>query len=138
MGRENASVPAGGRRRRSSQMPGCNGRDRVKVRQAGPTRNRRYRYIGEDGIERTCLRGRTLSLRVTDIPVGIVVVGHHPESPAGKPDAVKVARPVRRAGRRDRRAVTLARRSGPTPTRGVRRRNAHNTQADRQPERQPS
>ena len=99
MGRENASVPAGGRRRRSSQMPSCNGRDRVKVRQAGPTRNRRYRYIGEDGIERTCLRGRTLSLRVTDIPESIVVVGRHPESPAGKPDAVKVARPVWSGGK---------------------------------------
>jgi len=32
-GRENASVRDGGRRRRSSQMPGYNGRDRVKVRQ---------------------------------------------------------------------------------------------------------
>ena len=32
-GRESASVRAGGRRRRSSQRPGCNGRDRVKVRQ---------------------------------------------------------------------------------------------------------
>ena len=69
-------------------MPSCNGRDRVKVRQAGPTRNRSYRYIGEDGIERTCLRGRTPSLRVTDIPVSIVVVGHHPKSPAGKPDSL--------------------------------------------------
>ena len=34
VGHENASVRAGGRRRRSSQMPGCNGPDRVKVRQA--------------------------------------------------------------------------------------------------------
>ena len=88
-------------------MPGCNGRDRVKVRQAGPTRNRRYRYIGEDGIERTCLRGRTLSLRVTDIPVGIVVVGHHPESSAGKPDAVKVARPVWSGGKAARPYLSL-------------------------------
>ena len=32
-GRENASVRAGGRRRRSSQRPRCNGGDRVKVRQ---------------------------------------------------------------------------------------------------------
>ena len=32
-GRDNASVRVGGRRRRSSQRPGCNGRDRVKVRQ---------------------------------------------------------------------------------------------------------
>ena len=94
VGRENVSVSEGGRRRRSSPMPGCNGPDMVKVRQAGSTRNWSYRYIGEDGIERTCLRGRTPSLRVTDIAVSIVVVGHHPESPAGKPDAVKVARPV--------------------------------------------
>ena len=33
VGRENASVRAGGRRRRSSQPPSGNGRDRVKVRQ---------------------------------------------------------------------------------------------------------
>jgi hypothetical protein len=33
-GHENASVRAGRRRRRSSQRPGGNGRDRVKVRQA--------------------------------------------------------------------------------------------------------
>ena len=33
VGRENASVRDGGRRRRSSQRPGGNGRDRVKVRQ---------------------------------------------------------------------------------------------------------
>jgi hypothetical protein len=32
-GRETASVWNGGRRRRSSQMPGCNGQDTVKVRQ---------------------------------------------------------------------------------------------------------
>src|SRR3954452_8906013 len=32
-GRENASVRAGGRRRRSSPMPACNGWDMVKVRQ---------------------------------------------------------------------------------------------------------
>jgi len=32
-GRENARVRAGGRKRRSSQRPGCNGRDKVKVRQ---------------------------------------------------------------------------------------------------------
>jgi hypothetical protein len=31
---QNTSVREGGRRRRSSQMPGCNGQDRVKVRQA--------------------------------------------------------------------------------------------------------
>ena len=35
VGGENASPWDGGRRRRSSQMPGCNGPDRVKVRQAG-------------------------------------------------------------------------------------------------------
>jgi hypothetical protein len=34
VGHDNASVREGGRRRRSSQMPGCNGQDRVKVRQA--------------------------------------------------------------------------------------------------------
>lgn len=34
VGCENASMRAGGRRRRSSQMPGCNGPDRVKARQA--------------------------------------------------------------------------------------------------------
>src|ERR1700759_4924074 len=32
-GSENASVRAGGRGRRSSQTPACNGRDMVKVRQ---------------------------------------------------------------------------------------------------------
>jgi len=36
-GRETASVRRGGRRRRSSRMPGCNGQDRVKVRQGKPT-----------------------------------------------------------------------------------------------------
>ena len=106
-GRENASEPTGGRRQLSSQTPGCNGRDRVKVRQAGPTRNRRYRYIGEDGIERTYLRGRTLSLRVTDIAESIVVVGRHPESPAGKPDAVKVARPVWSGGKVEKPYLSL-------------------------------
>jgi hypothetical protein len=34
VGHGNASVRAGGRRRRSSQRPSCNGPDRVKVRQA--------------------------------------------------------------------------------------------------------
>jgi hypothetical protein len=34
VGHDNTSVRAGGRRRRSSQMPGCNGQDRVKARQA--------------------------------------------------------------------------------------------------------
>ena len=37
VGCENASTQAGGRRRRSSQMPGCNGPDRAKVRQARGT-----------------------------------------------------------------------------------------------------
>ena len=37
VGCENASTRAGGRRRRSSQMPGCNGLDRAKVRQARGT-----------------------------------------------------------------------------------------------------
>ncbi len=32
-GHENASVRTGGRRRRSSQRPGCNDQDKVKVRQ---------------------------------------------------------------------------------------------------------
>ena len=36
VGRENASVRDGGRRRRSSQTPGCNGQDMVKVRQGKP------------------------------------------------------------------------------------------------------
>jgi hypothetical protein len=35
-GRETASARRGGRRRRSSQMPGCNGQDRVKVRLGKP------------------------------------------------------------------------------------------------------
>ena len=34
--REKASVLDGGRRRRSSQMPSCNGVDKVKVRQGKP------------------------------------------------------------------------------------------------------
>jgi hypothetical protein len=38
MGRENASVRDGGRRRRSSQMPGCNGQDTVKDRQGKPVK----------------------------------------------------------------------------------------------------
>ena len=70
-------------------------------------RNWSYRYIGEDGIERTCLRGRAPSLRVTDIPVSIIVVGRHPESPAGKPDAVKVARPVWSGGKAARPYLSL-------------------------------
>ena len=107
VGRENVSVPEGGRRRRSSPTPGGNDPDMVKVRQAGPTRNRNHRYIGEDGIERTRLRGRTPNLRVTDIAVSIVVVGHHPESPAGKPDAVKVARPVWSGGKAARPYLSL-------------------------------
>ena len=37
-GRDNASVRDGGRRRRSSQRPDCNGRDRVKVRQGKPNK----------------------------------------------------------------------------------------------------
>lgn len=37
VGCENASTRAGGRRRRSSQTPGCNGLDRAKVRQARGT-----------------------------------------------------------------------------------------------------
>ena len=35
-GRHNASARTGGRRRRSRQTPGCNGSDRVKVRQGKP------------------------------------------------------------------------------------------------------
>jgi hypothetical protein len=38
VGRENASVRTGGRRRRSSQMPRCNGVDTVKVRQGRPVK----------------------------------------------------------------------------------------------------
>jgi hypothetical protein len=38
VGRENASARTGGRRRRSSQMPGCNGEDTVKVRQGKPVK----------------------------------------------------------------------------------------------------
>src|SRR6266704_699613 len=44
VGHENASVREGGRRRRSSQRPVCNGLDTVKVRQAwctGPTEHTR-------------------------------------------------------------------------------------------------
>jgi hypothetical protein len=37
-GRENASVRNGGRRRRSSQTLGCNGWDKVKVRQGKPNK----------------------------------------------------------------------------------------------------
>src|SRR5919108_6027503 len=37
VGCENASTQAGGRRRRSSQMPGCNSPDKAKVRQARGT-----------------------------------------------------------------------------------------------------
>ena len=38
VGRENASVRTGGRRRRSSLMPRCNGEDMVKVRQGKPVK----------------------------------------------------------------------------------------------------
>jgi hypothetical protein len=37
-GRENASVQEGGRRRRSSPRPRCNGEDMVKVRQGKPVK----------------------------------------------------------------------------------------------------
>jgi hypothetical protein len=36
VGRDNASVRTGGRRRRSSPTPRCNGEDMVKVRQGKP------------------------------------------------------------------------------------------------------
>ena len=38
VGREKASVRTGGRRRRSSPMPRCNGEDMVKVRQGKPVK----------------------------------------------------------------------------------------------------
>ena len=38
VGRENASVRTGGRRRRSSPTPRCNGEDMVKVRQGKPVK----------------------------------------------------------------------------------------------------
>src|SRR5215471_17171899 len=38
VGRENASVRTGGRRRRSSPRSGCNGQDMVKVRQGKPVK----------------------------------------------------------------------------------------------------
>jgi hypothetical protein len=38
VGRENASVRTGGRRRRSSPTPHCNGEDMVKVRQGKPVK----------------------------------------------------------------------------------------------------
>jgi len=38
VGRDNASVRTGGRRRRSSPMLGCNGQDMVKVRQGKPVK----------------------------------------------------------------------------------------------------
>src|SRR4029434_5671344 len=39
-GRENANGWTGGRRRRTSLRPGCNGLDMVKVRQGKPTKRR--------------------------------------------------------------------------------------------------
>lgn len=53
-GREKASVRAGGRRRRNSQRPGGNGRDRVKVRQGKPNK-----MLVNRGSEES--RGRQLS-----------------------------------------------------------------------------
>jgi hypothetical protein len=38
VGREHASVRTGGRRRRSSPTPRCNGEDMVKVRQGKPVK----------------------------------------------------------------------------------------------------
>jgi len=46
VGCENASTRAGGRRRRSSQTPGCNGPDRVKVRQGRCTGTASQTRIG--------------------------------------------------------------------------------------------
>ncbi len=59
-----------------------------------------YRCGGKVGIEHALGRGGRVSrLRVIGNHGSNSVVGHHPESSAGKPVAVKVARPVWSGGK---------------------------------------
>lgn len=67
-----------------------------------------YRCGEEDGIEHAFGRcGRASHLRVIGNHVSNSLVGHHPESSAGKPVAVKVARPVWSGGKTEKSYLSL-------------------------------
>jgi|SRR4030095_10308599 hypothetical protein len=66
VGRDNASVRTGGRRRRSSPTPRCNGEDMVKVRQGKPVKKGSQRT--QRGRQMTALRGWCTSPSVTANP----------------------------------------------------------------------
>ena len=66
VGRDNASVRTGGRRRRSSPTPRCNGEDMVKVRQGKPVKKGSQRM--QRGRQMTALRGWCTSPSVTANP----------------------------------------------------------------------
>src|SRR6266581_8357867 len=108
VGHENASVREGGRRRRSSQRPGCNGLDTVKVRQAwctGPAEHTRTWGTFTKGslCATSDLRALAGSLHRR------AVSNHH----AGKRSALKGARSVWKGGKTVKSYLSLPAAAGP-------------------------
>jgi len=104
-GRENASVWEGGRRQRSSQRPGCNALDRVKVCQERE-KERRNCPCSHRGHR------RGLALDATVAPQGKGTVELKDISYSGKPDAVKAACPVWTGGKAERPYLSVQLRPG--------------------------